>query len=110
MKTLLKLLVVLAVVNGAYRFGMAEYHFSTFKDSTRSILVLGTQSPVETLREQILKRAADLKLPVVPDSVTVTREGVRTTANVSYHQDVEVFPGYKYPRDYSMSEEIVALR
>ena len=50
MKTLLKLLVVVAIVNAAYRFGMAEYRFSQLKESTKSILVLGTNTPVEELR------------------------------------------------------------
>ena len=110
MKTLLKLLVVVAVVNAAYRFGMAEYRFSQLKESTRSILVLGTNTPVEEIRDQILRRAGDLELPVPADNVAVRREGVRTTAKVSYHKEIDVFPGFQYPRDYSFSEEIAALR
>jgi hypothetical protein len=110
MKTVLKLLVVAAVVFGAYRAGMAEYRFSQLKDSTHSLLVLGTATPIEDLQQQILKRAADLALPVTPDNVQVTREGVRTTATVSYHQKVEILPGFTYPRDYSFSDEIAALR
>lgn len=110
MKTLLKLLVVVAILNAAYRFGMAEYRFSQLKESTRSILVLGTNTPVEELRDQILRRAGDLELTVPPDNVAVRREGVRTTAKVSYQKEIEAFPGYRYPRDYSFSEEIAALR
>jgi hypothetical protein len=110
MKTLLKLLVVVVILNGAYRMGMAEYRFSQLQESTRSMIVLGENTPVEELREQILKRAADLSLPVEAERIEVTRNGLRTAAKVSYHQDVEVFPGYGYPREYSFSEEITALR
>ena len=110
MKTLLKLLVVVAIVNAAYRFGMAEYRFSQLKESTRSVLVLGTNTPVEELQGQILRRAGDLELPVPADNVAVRREGVRTSARVSYQKEIEVFPGFRYPRDYSFSEEIAALR
>jgi len=110
MKTLLKLLVVVAVLNAAYRFGMAEYRFSQLKETTKSVLVLGTNTPVEELRDQILRRAGDLELPVPADNVVMTREGVRTSAKVSYHQEIEIFPGYRFPRDYSFSEEIAALR
>ena len=110
MKTLLKLLVVVAILNGAYRMGMAEYRFSQLKETTRSVLALGTDTPVEDLRAQILKRAADLDLPVPPESIEVRRDGLRTVIKVSYHQDVEIFPGYGYPRDYSINEEIAALR
>lgn len=110
MKTLLKLLAVAAVVNAASRLGMAEYRFSQLKETTRSVLVLGTNTPIEEIRDQIVKRARDLDLPVPADNVAVTREGVRTSARVSYHKEIEVFPGYRYPRDYSFSEEIAALR
>ena len=110
MKTLLKLIVAGAILFGAYRAGMAEYRFSQLKESTHSILVLGTETPVEDLRQQILKRAGDLVLPVSEENVDVAREGVRTTATVSYHQNVEIFPGFTYPRDYSFSDEIAALR
>ncbi len=108
MKTLLKLIVVVAVLFGVYRAGMAEYQFSQLKDSTHSMLVLGTETPIEDIRQQILKRASDLALPVSPESVEVTREGIRTTAKVSYHQKVEIFPGFTYPRDYEFSDEITA--
>ena len=110
MKTLLKLIVVGAIVFGAYRAGMAEYRFSQLKDSTHSVLVLGVETPIEDLQRQILKRATDLALPVAAENVEVTREGLRTMATVSFHQEVEIFPGFAYPRDYSFSDEIAALR
>jgi hypothetical protein len=112
MKTLLKLLVVCAIVFGAYRAGMAEYRFSRLKDSTHSMLVLGTETPTEELQQQILERASDLGLPVSAENVGVTRDGVRTTAKVAFRQQVELFPGVTYPRDYSFSDEIspAALR
>jgi hypothetical protein len=110
MKTLLKLIVVGLVINAAYHWGMAEYSFSQLKDSTHSLLVLGTREPIEHLKEQVLQKAADLKLPVQPDSVTFARENVRTTVSVSYHTEIEPFPGYKYPKDYSFTDEIAAIR
>ena len=110
MKSLLKLIVAGAVVFGAYRAGMAEYRYSRLKDSTRSILVLGEKTALEDLKQQILKRAADLALTVPPENVELAREGVRTTATVSFRQQVEVFPGFTYPRDYSFSEEIAPFR
>jgi hypothetical protein len=109
-KTLLKLLVVAAVLNGAYRFGIAEYRFSQLKDSTHSLLILGTNTPIEQLKDQILRKAADLRLPVDQDRVSIARENVRTTAAVSYQQNIELFPGYNYLRDYTFTDEIAALR
>ena len=110
MKTLLKLLVVAAVVNGAYRFAMAEYRFAQLKESTHSALALGANTPIEQLKEQILRKATELSLPVSAERVSLSRENLRTTAAVSYEQDVEVFPGVTYPRQYSFTDEIAPIR
>lgn len=110
MKFLLKLIVIAVIINGAYHFGMDEYLASQLKDSTHSLLVLGTQTPIEDLKQQVLQKAADLKLPVTDEKVTFAREGVRTTVKVDYGTEPEVFPGYRYPRDHSFTDEIAALR
>ena len=107
---LLTLVVVAAVINGAYQMGMDEYRFSQLKDATHSMLALGTQTELEQLKEKILQKAGDLKLPVSPEKVTLGREGVRTTVSVSYSSEPEPFPGYKYPRDHSFTDEIAAIR
>ena len=110
MKTFLKLLVVAVVINGAYRFAMDEYRFSQLKDATHSMLALGTHTELEQLKEMILKKAVELKLPVSPEKVTLAREGVRTSVSVSYSSEPEVFPGFKYPRPHSFMDEIAAIR
>jgi hypothetical protein len=110
MKLLLKLVVVAAIINAAYHVGMAEYRFSQLKDSVHSILALGKDTPVEQLKSQTLQKAADLKLPVSAEKVTVSREGVRTSVTLSYQVEVEPFPGYTYPKDYSITDEIAAIR
>ena len=107
---MLKLLVVAVVINGAYRVGMDEYRFSQLKDSAHSILVLGTHTELEELKGMVLQKAADLRLPVAEEKVILTRKEIRTTISVSYQTDPEVFPGYKYPRDHSFTDEITAIR
>ena len=83
MKTFLKLLVVAVIINGVYQVGMDEYRFSQLQDQTHSILALGTQTPLEELKTMVLKKAADLRLPVSEEKVTLSREGVRTSISVS---------------------------
>ena len=110
MKMFLTLAVVAAVVNGAYQMGMDEYRYSQFKDSVHSTLALGRDTPVEELKQRMLQKAVELKLPVSEDKVTVSREGVRTTVSVSYSSEPEPFPGYKYPKNHSFTDEIAAIR
>jgi len=107
---LLTLVVVAAVLNGAYQLGTDEYRFSQLKDSTHSMLALGTNTEVEELKAKILQKAVALKLPVTEDKIMVSREGVRTSVSVSYSSEPEPFPGYKYPRDHSFADEIAAIR
>ena len=110
MKLLLKLLVVAAVLNAAYHMVIPEYKFSQLQSSTHTLLVLGTNTPIEQIKDQILLKARDLDLAVPPDNVTLARVQVRTTVKVSYKQDIEPFPGYKYSKDYSFTDEIAAIR
>jgi len=110
MKMLLTLVVVAAVLNGAYQMGMDEYRYSQFKDSVHSMLSLGKDTPVEELKQRMLQKAVELKLPVSEDKVTVSREGVRTMVSVSYNSEPEPFPGYKSPRNHSFTDEIAAIR
>ena len=97
-------------IGAHYRVGMDEYRFSQLKDAAHSMLVLGTHTEIGQLKEMILEKAADLKLPVSPEKVTLGREGVRTSVSVAYSTEPEVFPGYKYPRDHSFTDEIAAIR
>jgi hypothetical protein len=110
MKTLIKLIVAAVVLNAAVRYADAEWKFYKWKDSSYQTLTLGVDTPPDRLREQILARAADLKLPVAAENVAVTREGLRTSARGSYRRDIELFPGYLYPRDFAFTVEVAALR
>lgn len=110
MKTIIKLVIVAMVINAAYRAGDAAWRFYSLKDAAQQMLVFGADTPPERLQEQILKRAAELKVPVSPDNVTVTREGTRSAASVSYRQDIELFPSYRYPYGFSFNVDAVALR
>ena len=110
MKTLVKLIVVAVVLNAAVRYADAQWKFYQWKDGSYQTLTLGVDTPPDRLREQILARAADLQLPVAAENVTVMREGVRTSARGSYHKDIELFPGYLYPRDFDFTVEVAALR
>jgi hypothetical protein len=109
MKLLLKLIVIAVIINGAYHIGFDEYRASQLKDSVHSMLVLGTKTPIEDLKLQMLQKADDLKLPVTAEKLTLAREGIRTTVKIDYGTEPEVFPGYKYPRDHSFTDEIAAI-
>src|SRR5689334_18161191 len=56
---------------------------------------MGVNTTAEDVEKAILVRAADLKLPVDKDHVTVVRDGDRVKMRVEYTVPLE-FPGYTY--------------
>ena len=55
----------------------------------------GVNTTAEEVKKAILLRAADLKLPINKDQVTVVREGDRLKMRAEYTVPLE-FPGYTY--------------
>ena len=105
MKTVIKLLIAVAVVNGVVRVGLAAASYYQFKDQVQEIVTFGAEAPVGELQDQVLERATALSLPVDAEDIEVTREGKRTAASASYTQQVEVFPSYQYPINFQFTVE-----
>jgi hypothetical protein len=105
MKTIIKILVAAAVINAAARGFLAASSYYELKDDTQQAVTFAGESPTDQIQNQILESAEKLNLPVDPDSVEVTRAGLRTTAAVQYTQPVEFFPSYTYPVDFRFSVE-----
>ena len=103
MKTLIKLAIAAAMLNAAARGGMAAWTYFEFRDATQELVVFGARSTPEQLHEQIVERAVDLDVPVLPEDISVQREGARTWADVHYTQAVEFFPRFTYPVEFSFS-------
>jgi hypothetical protein len=97
MKTILKLLIALVVVNAMARGAMAAWTFYEFRDASQQLVLFGAGSSTTDLHNQILARAGELEVPVAPENVDVQREGPRTWAAVAYTQPVEFFPRWVYP-------------
>ena len=108
LKTILKLLIALAILNAAGRGAVAAFSYYQFRDATEQLVLFGARTPPSQLQDQILTRAAEYDLPVAPDGVVVQREGARTWAEVAYTQPIEFFPRYVYPVDFSFSVDAFA--
>jgi hypothetical protein len=109
-RALIKLAVVVIVLNALYHAGDAYWRFYQLKDSSEQALIFGVDAKPERLKEQILKRAADLKVPVSPQSVMVMKEGGRSEATVTYLEAIEVFPGYRYSKVFTFTVNAVVVR
>jgi len=105
MKTLIKLIIAAAFVNAAFRCGSSFLKYYQFKDETQQMVLFGQAETVGALTEQILGEATKREVPLNDEGLTVMREGSRTVAEVSYTENVEVFPRYFYPVVFSFSAE-----
>lgn len=109
-KTAIKLLITVAILNAVVRCGIVSWHYYEFKDATLSLLTFGGGEATATLHNHIVDKAMEMALPVQPENVEVSRELNKTIASVKYTQPVEVFPRYVYPVDFSFTVSAVAVK
>jgi hypothetical protein len=107
-KTILKLLVMLAVLNAVARAGSAAWTYYQFKDAVQQSVIFGGNASVTDLHNQIMTKAEEMDVPLPPENVSVQREGTRTWADVAYRQPVEVFPRFVYPIDFRFTVDAFA--
>ena len=110
MKTIIKALVVLALINALFRGGMAQWNYYQLKDEAQQLITFGADASTDQIESEIVAKAQELDIPLQPDDVTVKRDGLRSTAQVSYTQQVEFFPSYKYPMKYDFIVDTLAIR
>jgi hypothetical protein len=109
MKTLIKLLIAAIIVNAVVRSALAATRYYRLKDSMEQVLVFGNDLRIAQLHDQIMKRAAELEVPLAPANMTVKRDGARTTVKASYTESIALFPNYLYPVDFTMDVQTNAL-
>jgi hypothetical protein len=109
MKTVIKLLVLLAILNATARVALAASSYYQLKDASLEILTFGAQSPIDDLAQNIYRKAQTLQVPLGLEGVRVSREGPRTSAAATYTQPVEVFPSFVYPVKFSFSVDAISM-
>ena len=109
-KTAIKLLIALAILNAAARGAMAAWQHYQLEDEARQLITFGAAASTQALQNAILAKAAELEVPLEPQNVTVRRDGPRTFADAAYTQPVEFFPGFTYPVSFDFSVDALNMR
>ena len=109
MKTIIKLLIVVAVMNAAARSGMAAWSFYQFKDASEQIAIFAGNKPESEIHAAVMETAMRLGVPVEPEQVTVRRDGFVTRIEAAYEQPVELFPNYirRVPVSFSVEGRVM---
>jgi hypothetical protein len=104
-KTILKLLIVVAIVNAAFRTGQAYWEHYLLEDQAQQLVIFGWRQSPEQLHGEILDFADRTAVPLESEDLSVEREGPTTTASATYARPVEIFPGYFYSAHLSFKVE-----
>lgn len=93
MKTLIKVLIAIVMLNASVRGGAAAMRYFQLKQAAQDAVLFGADSTPEQIQTQILQKANELKLSVEPTNVVVARDGGHTRADTVYKATVEYLPG-----------------
>ncbi len=104
-KTAIKLLIAVAIINVAARAGIAAWKYYQLRDATQEALLFGAKVATDQLRSEIFDKAGELDVPLEFEAISVSRVGNRTVANASYVQPIDLLPTVTYPVDLSFSVE-----
>jgi hypothetical protein len=109
MKTVLKLVIAVALLNAVVRGADSAWNYYQLKDAAQRALLFGTQASSKQIHEQIMERATELQLPLRPENLTVSWRAGRRMAEASYTQSIEFFPRYRYPVLFSFNVDTVSV-
>jgi hypothetical protein len=108
MKIVIKLLIVIAIVNGLARCADAYWSFYQLKDAAQQAILFAGRSNSAQIENQIMQKATELQVPLPPENVNVHHSETKRFAEASYTQDVELFPSYLYPVPFKFTVEAIA--
>ena len=109
MKTILKLVIAVALLNALIRGGDAVWSYYQLKDAAQQTLLFGTASSASELQAQILSIAMAIDVPLKPEGLTVRRQGTRSVVEATYTQVIEFFPNYPYPVEFSFVVDAISV-
>jgi hypothetical protein len=110
-KTILKLVVLLGVINAVAHAANVAWHYYQFKDEAQQIATFGGGHSTTELHNQLLSKAAELEVPVQPEDITIERDGNETTIRAAYVHPVELVPRYyTYPAKLSFTVNAFVMK
>ena len=106
MKTLIQLLIAAAIINAAARYGLSTWTQYQFRDSVQQILLFGADVSTDDLENEIMMEAERQDVPLEREKVDVQQRDAVVTAEATYLDQIELFPGYRYPKTWTFNIEV----
>jgi hypothetical protein len=108
MKTVLKLVIAVALVNAAVRAADSAWNYYQLKDSAQRTLLFGQKLTSQQVHQEIMQIAGELRLPLKPEDLSVRWRSGRRIAAGSYTQQIEFLPKYQYPIEFTFDVDTAA--
>jgi hypothetical protein len=109
MKTVIKLIIVLLVLNASYRVGSAYWTHYQLHDSIQEMAQFSERAAPEELKAKILEQAAALGVPIDAENLTVVRGNRRIDVDGTYFRDIEIVPRVKRHWDFTIHVTVLTL-
>jgi len=100
MKTIIKLVIAVALMNAVVRTGMVALGYYQLKDAAQQEVTWGGNVPPKELASHVLDKAAELGVPLEPGGIDVRRSKDVTVIEAFYTQPIELVPAFVYPVIY----------
>jgi hypothetical protein len=108
-RTLIKLVVVLVVLNVLYRFGDAYWDHYQFEDSVQQMAQFSENATADDVRAKVLALAQSQNIPITTENLTVTRVPRRIEVDGVYVRELTLFPSYVKPWEFKLHVVVITL-
>jgi hypothetical protein len=121
-KTLIKIVIALIVIHGAFRVGSAYWNFYRYEDALQQLAQFGERRPDKQLCDEAMETAVNYGVPIAAAGLTIFRgnnppfncggapsataarqPATQIRIEGSYMESVQVLPGYVYPWEFKPS-------
>ena len=109
MKTVLKLLVLGAILLAAYRVGHVYWDHYQFEDAVVEAAQFSDRNKPDDLPARVLDIAARMEIPLDAEHLSVTREQRRVTIDAAYVRTVDILPGFSRDWEFTVHVSVVAM-
>jgi len=108
-RTIIKLIVVLVVLNALYRFGDAYWDHYQFEDSVQQMAQFSENATADDVRAKVLELAQSNDIPLTNENLTVTRVPRRIEVDGVYVRELMLFPSYVKPWEFKLHVVVLTL-
>jgi hypothetical protein len=109
MKTLLKLLVMAAILLATYRIGIVYWDHYQFEDAVKETAQFTDRLNADQLPGKVLDLAEKMEIPLDYEHLKINREQRRVTIDANYRRTVEVLPGFTRDWDFAIHVTVITL-